>query len=93
MVLGNLVALNYGAGVVYPSEGFDPVSAMECVTKYKTELLYGVPTMFIAMINEYKKNKEKYDISSLRSGYISGSVVPEQLVYSIVRDLNMTDLC
>lgn len=56
MVIGCLSALNYGASMVFPSEGFDPSIALECVSKYKTTLLYGVPTMWIAMLNEYEKN-------------------------------------
>ena len=34
MVIGNLVALNYGGGLVYPSEGFDAQTALECISKY-----------------------------------------------------------
>jgi fatty-acyl-CoA synthase len=80
MVIGNLTALNFGAAMVYPSEGFDPKAALECVAKYKTTLMYGVPTMFIAMLDEYERNKDKYDISTLRSGFISGSGTPEVLM-------------
>lgn len=54
MVIGNMVAALNGATMIYPSEGFDPKIALECVTKYKGTTLYGVPTMFIAMIKEFK---------------------------------------
>lgn len=50
MVIGNLNCINYGAAMVYPSEGFDPVASLESVTKYKCTSLYGVPTMFIAYL-------------------------------------------
>ena len=50
MVIGNLLACNYGATMIYPSEGFEPQSALKCVTKYGGTHLYGVPTMFIAML-------------------------------------------
>ena len=53
MVIGNLCALNFGAAMVYPSEGFDPKAALEATTKYKGTSMYGVPTMFIAMLDEY----------------------------------------
>ena len=53
MVLGNLVALNYGATQIYPAESFDPVASMECVTNYGATVMYGVPTMFISMLDEY----------------------------------------
>jgi fatty-acyl-CoA synthase len=87
MVIGNLTALNFGASMVYPSEGFDPVAALECVSKYKTTLLYGVPTMFISMYDEYERNKDKYDISTLRSGFISGSGTPEVLMQRLIKDM------
>ncbi|CDW82735.1 amp-binding domain protein [Stylonychia lemnae] len=83
MVIGNLCALNYGAAMIYPSESFDAKAALECTTQYKATTLYGVPTMFIAMIEEYIKNKDKYDISHLRTGFISGSGVPEALMDKI----------
>lgn len=80
MVIGCLAALNYGASIVLPSPGFDPATALESVTKYKTTLLYGVPTMFIALLNEYEKNAKKYNLSSLRSGFVAGSLCPEALM-------------
>lgn len=89
MVIGNLCALNYGATMIYPSEGFDPKATMEAVTKYKGTSMYGVPTMFIAMLDEYAKNKDKYDISSLRTGFISGSGVPEVLVHRINNEFKL----
>jgi fatty-acyl-CoA synthase len=57
MVIGNLAALNYGAAMVYPSEAFDPVSTLETISKHKCTAVYGVPTMFIAYLEEYAKNK------------------------------------
>lgn len=56
MVLAVLAAYNFGSTIILPSEGFDPVAALESVTKYKATALYGVPTMFIAMLDEFTKN-------------------------------------
>lgn len=50
MVLGNLLSLNYGATAVYPNEGFDAKTTLESITNYKGSVIYGVPTMFIAML-------------------------------------------
>jgi hypothetical protein len=36
--------------------------------------------MFIAMLQEYRANKDKYKVDKLRGGFISGSGVPEELV-------------
>lgn len=80
MVLGNLATLNSGSCAVYPSEGFDPRAALEAVSKYKGTAIYGVPTMFIAYIEEALKNKGKYDLSHLRTGFVAGSNCPEALM-------------
>jgi fatty-acyl-CoA synthase len=55
MVLGNMAALNYGATMVYPAESFDAASGLQSVSEYKCTSLYGVPTMLIAMLEEYHK--------------------------------------
>lgn len=47
MVLGNLICINYGGTMVYPSDGFSAATTLEAVTNYKCTTLYGVPTMVI----------------------------------------------
>ena len=92
MVIGNLAALNYGAAMVYPSEAFDPVSTLETITKHQCTAVYGVPTMFIAYLEEYGKNKEKYDVKSLRTGFIAGSSAPEALMNRISEEFGIQNL-
>ena len=89
MVLGNLAALNFGATMVYPNESFDPVSALEAVTKHKCTSLYGVPTMLIAMLEEYAKHPTNYDITSLRTGFVAGSGCPEALLDRLRTDFQI----
>lgn len=74
-VLGNLVALTHGATMVYPSESFDPAAALLAVSKEQCTALYGVPTMFIAMLEEMKHHKH-LDFSQSRTGVIAGSLCP-----------------
>lgn len=57
MVIGNLTCLNYGATMVYPAESFDANSTLESITKYKATIVFGVPTMFIGMLDTLSKNK------------------------------------
>jgi len=92
-VLGNLMALQYGATMVYPSDGFDPVATLEATTKEKLTVFHGVPTMFTAAIAALDANKAAYDVSSFRAGLIAGSVVPAPLVHRINDDLKMPGLC
>lgn len=92
MVIGNLLSINFGAAMVYPSEGFDPAKALEAVTQYKGTLLYGVPTMMIAYLDELTKNKEKYNVSTLRSGFIAGSVCPEVIMKRVYNELGIQEI-
>ena len=48
MVLGNLACLTHGAAMIYPSEAFEPLAALEAVEAERCTALHGVPTMFIA---------------------------------------------
>jgi fatty-acyl-CoA synthase len=45
MVMGNLACINYGASMIYPSDGFSAAASLHAVTKYRCTSIYGVPTM------------------------------------------------
>ena len=51
MVCGNLGIMSRGATVVYPSPTFNGAKTIDCVEKHNCTSVYGVPTMFIDMIN------------------------------------------
>jgi len=51
MVMGNLAAVTLGAAMVYPGEGFDPLTTLKTIAEEKCTTLYGVPTMFIAELD------------------------------------------
>ncbi|MPS96154.1 AMP-binding protein, partial [Comamonas sp.] len=51
MVLGNLACFTHGATIVYPNDGFDPITVLEAVQAEKCTGLHGVPTMFIAELD------------------------------------------
>ena len=52
MVIGNLACVTTGACVVVPAEAFDPLATLEAVESERCTSLYGVPTMFIAALDE-----------------------------------------
>ncbi|WP_106848692.1 AMP-binding protein [Blastococcus sp. Marseille-P5729] len=87
MVMGNLGALTHGTCTVIPAPAFDPVITLDAVVAEKCTALYGVPTMFIAMLAELDKNPR--DLSSLRTGVIAGSSAPIEVAKRIVSDMNM----
>jgi len=50
MVMGNLACLGHAATMVFPSEAFDPLEVLRSIEAERCTHLYGVPTMFIALL-------------------------------------------
>jgi len=90
MVMGNLASITHGAAMVYPSEGFDPEAVLRAVEAERCTSLYGVPTMFIAVLAH--PDFDKFDVSSLRTGCMAGAICPEPLMRQVVERLNMRDI-
>ncbi|MBQ0770927.1 MAG: AMP-binding protein [Sphingomonadales bacterium] len=90
MVLGNLASLTSGAAMIYPSEAFDPQRALEAVQSEGCTSLYGVPTMFIALLSQ--DNLSDFDVSSLRTGIMAGSPCPKATMEQVMDRLNMNEV-
>lgn len=88
-VLGVLAAVNHGTCMVV-LEGFDPIQVMMSVEAEKCTALYGVPTMFIAVL-EHPLFK-KFDFSSLRTGIMAGSNCPVHVMEQVIGKMHMTDI-
>ncbi len=90
MVMGNLGCLTSGAAMVYPSEAFDPLATLQAVQEEKCAALYGVPTMFIAMLG--RAEFAQFDLSSLRTGIMAGSPCPIEVMKQVVERMNMREV-
>ncbi|MCP5073719.1 MAG: AMP-binding protein [Rhodobacteraceae bacterium] len=90
MVMGVLGSVTHGSCMVFPGEAFDPVSVLENASKEKCTALYGVPTMFIAML-EYP-DFTNYDLSTLRTGVMAGSSCPADVMKRVISEMHMTDV-
>jgi len=90
MVMGNLAAMTHGAAVVYPSSGFNPEETLRAVEVEKCTALYGVPTMFIAMLAS--KDFETVDFSTLRTGIMAGSPCPVEIMKRVISDMKMFEV-
>ena len=90
MVLGNLAILTHGATLVIPNYGFDPVMSMEAVVRERCTSLYGVPTMFIAMLA--LPNFATYDVATLRTGIMAGSPCPVEIMKRVQTELHMPEV-
>ena len=90
MVLGNLAGVTSGAAVVYPSDAFDPVAVLDAVGAEHCTALYGVPTMFIALVNHPALDAAR--LGSLRTGIMAGSTCPLATMREVMSRLNMTEV-
>lgn len=89
-VIGNLSCITSGAAMIYPNSIFDPVKSLETIEKLKCTSLYGVPTMFLEVLN--KQNQIKANILSLKKGVMAGSVCPEYLMNRVIKELGITNM-
>ena len=88
-VLGVMACVNHGAAMVM-LETFNPLHVLEAVELERCTALYGVPTMFIAELEH--KRFPRFDLSSLRTGIMAGSVCPEPLMRRVVEDMHMREI-
>jgi fatty-acyl-CoA synthase len=90
MVLGNLAALTHGACMVFPGEGFDPLSTLQAVAEERCTALHGVPTMFIAQLDH--PDFARFDLSSLRTGIMAGSPCPIEVMKRAVSQMHLSEI-
>ncbi|NMA56184.1 MAG: AMP-binding protein, partial [Treponema sp.] len=89
IVLGVMAVLSHGATHVM-IESFDPLLVLASVHKEKCTSLYGVPTMFIAELNHPMFNM--FDMSSLRTGIMAGSLCPIDVMKAVMSKMNLTEI-
>ncbi len=88
-VLGVLACVNHGATMVV-LEKYDPLTVMMSIEKEACTALYGVPTMFIAVMDH--PLFDKFDFSSLRTGIMAGSPCPVKTMEDCVEKMNMNEV-
>ncbi len=90
MVMGNLGATSHGACTVIPAPGFDPKATLRAVEQERCTALYGVPTMFIAELND--PDFAGFDLSSLRTGVMAGSPCPVEVMKRVIDEMGMAEV-
>lgn len=89
-VMGSLQAIVYGATLVLPSAQFDPPAALQAVDEERCTTIYGVPTMFIAMLDH--PDFARYDTSPLRTGIMAGAPCPIELMKRVVNEMHCAEM-
>jgi fatty-acyl-CoA synthase len=90
MVMANLACLTHAACVVYPGEAFEPQAVLDAVASEHCHALYGVPTMFIAILSHPEFTR--FDVSSLRAGIMAGSPCPIEIMRQVIERLHMPEI-
>jgi fatty-acyl-CoA synthase len=90
MVLGNLACFTHGSTIVYPNDGFEPLTVLQAVQDEKCTGLHGVPTMFIAEL-DHPRFKE-FDLSTLRTGIMAGSPCPIEVMKRVVSGMHLSEI-
>jgi len=102
-VLGYMATATHGAGILFPSPAFDPLASIRMVADHRATGLYGVATMFVAMLelvasqshlaNPFVSPEKIRDFPNhLRKGIAAGSSVPESLMRKLYATLGLEQL-
>jgi fatty-acyl-CoA synthase len=90
MVMANLGSLTHGACLVYPADSFDPLTVLQALHEERCTTLFGVPTMFIAVLDH--PDFAKFDISALRTGIMAGSPCPTEVMKRVIEQMHMSEV-
>lgn len=74
----SLVCLISGATFVIPSPMFDPRATLQAIEAERITVLYGVPSMFIAELDD--PEFENIDVSPIRAAIVGGAPCPVELL-------------
>ncbi|WP_433887045.1 AMP-binding protein [Pseudomonas vranovensis] len=90
MVMGNLGCVTHGSTMIYPNDAFDPLLTLNCVIEERATALYGVPTMFIAMLDHPQRSE--MDLSTLRTGIMAGATCPIEVMRRVIGEMHMSEV-
>jgi fatty-acyl-CoA synthase len=90
MSMGTMGCVSKGATMVFPGEGFDAGATLMAVAQERCTGLYGVPTMFVAILDH--QDFQSFDLSSLRTGIMAGSPCPIEVMKKVVSLMHMEEV-
>ncbi|MER8918932.1 AMP-binding protein [Mesorhizobium sp. M0802] len=90
MSMGTMGCVTKGATMVFPGEGFDAGATLKAVAQERCTGLYGVPTMFVAMLDH--TDFAGFDLSSLRTGIMAGSPCPIEVMKKVMSLMHMEEV-
>jgi fatty-acyl-CoA synthase len=88
-VLGVMACLTHRTTMIIVEE-FNSSLVLQAVHKERATSLYGVPTMFIAELND--PDFDRFDLTSLRTGIMAGSPCPPETMREVIDRMHATEL-
>ena len=88
-VMGTIASVTHGTTMVI-IEQFSAGKVLQMVEDEKCTALHGVPTMFIAQLNH--PDFEKFNLSTLRTGIMAGSICPIEVMKKVIGDMGATEI-
>ena len=88
-VIGVLGAYTHGA-CICAVESFDARKVLETVERERCTALYGVPTMFLAELED--PEFDRFDLTSLRTGVMAGALCPEPLMRKVIDKMHLPEM-
>ncbi len=89
-VLGTLCSIVHGSTMVFPAENFQAAATLHAIETERCTAVYGVPTMFIAMMEHADYSQR--NLSSLRTGIMSGSPCPIELMKRVTSEMGASQM-
>ena len=88
-VIGVLGAFTHGV-CLCAMESFDARRVLETVERERCTVLYGVPTMFVAELED--PEFERFDLGTLRTGIMAGALCPETLMRKVIDRMHLPEM-
>jgi fatty-acyl-CoA synthase len=83
-------AVNSGAAIVLPNWTFDARATLQAIHNERATSVYGVPAMYVAemALDDFAS----YDLTSLRTGMMSGAPCPVELMKRVLNEMHCREL-
>jgi len=89
-VIGTMTALNTGAALIFPNWTFDARATLAAIHQERATSVYGVPAMYVAELS--LPDFARYDLTSLRTGMMSGAPCPIELMKRVLTEMHIGEL-
>ncbi len=89
LVLAIMACLTHATSMV-PVDAFSPIKVLDAITKENCTAFHGVPTMYIAMLEQ--PTFKNYSFPHMRTGIMAGSPCPVKVMQQVVDEVNMSEI-